>query len=198
MAGLASALALSDIGISSIVFDRRSEDELMEGAGINLQPRAVDDLNSLGVPTTSLLDAGNAITKQSYYLPDGRHVFTLEKNGKDGSPGQIAVHRGDLLRLLLDVAATKENVNVTMNTCVHHFDKKSDSDHLQVSVYGTGINGNSNEPHRQVAGSVLLGADGIFSNIRRQMILSRNGSNDDHIQYHGITHYRGVCNNFPT
>jgi len=197
VAGLASAIALSDIGIECTVFDRRSNDELLQGAGINLQPQAVEDLNSLGLSTTMLLDAGNTITKQLYYFPDGRLVCTLDKTGNDGSPGQIAIHRGELLRLLLKVTSSKENVKVVMNHCVRNFDQTSDSISISVEALGD-MTINAGQQNKRFSGSMLLGADGINSKIRKQMMSSQDGCNNDDLQYHGITHYRGVADDFPS
>ena len=42
---------------------------------------------------------------------------------------------------------------------------------------------------------MVLGADGINSSIRKQIISSRGGNNDPR-HYHGSTHYRGVAEDF--
>ena len=195
VSGLAAAIALSDIGIESILLDRRSRDELMDGAGINLQPEAIEALNSLGVSTRMLMEVGATITKQSYYFPDGRHVCSLDKSGQDGSPGQIAIPKGELLRLLLDVAASKNNVKLLTGHCVCDVDQKSSSDSISISVKAG--KDCTSESSLRFTGSVLLGADGINSNIRKQMTSSQDGNKDPR-QYHGTIHYRGVVEDFPS
>ena len=94
--GLAISIALSDLSLPSIVLERRSNDDLLTGgAGINLQEKAITCLNELGVSTSSIIENGNVILKQSYYCPDGRHVCTLDKKGsREGNPKQVAIHRG--------------------------------------------------------------------------------------------------------
>ena len=63
--GAACALALADLDIKSIILDQRSRHKLMDGAGINLQWGAIEALNSLGVTTASLVQAGNVIQKKA-------------------------------------------------------------------------------------------------------------------------------------
>ena len=191
--GAACALALADLDIKSIILDQRSRHKLMDGAGINLQWGAIEALNSLGVTTASLVQAGNVIQKQSYYCPDGRHICTLDKKsgkGGDDTPGQIAIHRGKLLQLLLD--ASDSNDSIQLLTQHRVLDVQCSPDKVIVKAEDKQSNSVS------FTGSIALGADGIHSNIRKENFIGHTKKKKDPRRYHGITHYRGVANNFPT
>ena len=113
--GLASALAISSLSLPVTIIERSSRESLISsGAGINLQEKAIECLNELGITTSSLIDHGNVILKQSYYCPNGRLVCALDKASKDPcsqNPGQISIHRGALMKLLLErVEEQKERI----------------------------------------------------------------------------------------
>mmetsp|Transcript_30859 Transcript_30859/g.57167 ORF Transcript_30859/g.57167 Transcript_30859/m.57167 type:complete len:659 (-) Transcript_30859:162-2138(-) len=190
VAGIASAIVLKNAGLDAILLEECSRDALTEGAGTNLQAKAIVALNSLGVSTSTLIEAGAVITKQSYYCPDGRHVGTLDKSGDGTTPGQIAIDEGKLSDLLLETAASKD-IEVLMNHHVSAIRQKSSSGTVGVKAKDT-----LTDDLLVLDGSMVLGADGINSKIRREHV---SGSEKrDHRHYHGMTIYRGVVENFPS
>lgn len=204
VAGTATALALEhNLDIKPIIFDERTKWQLTAGtAGINLQAEAIRALNKLGISTTSLIQAGNAIKKQSYYCPDGRLVSTLDKEignhtAKNGPiiPGQIAIHEGILAQMLLDTAASK-GIKVMTS---HRVAKVTSNTATQISVGVEEIQScKENEMcdnqwirKHKYDGAMLIGADGIDSSVRKQNLqhcpkqcLKRD---------HGMTQYCGVA-----
>jgi len=188
--GVACAVVLKDAGFDPVIIDQCSMEKLLEGAGINLQYKAIQILNSIGLSVSSLSAAGCPIAKQSYYLPDGRHVASLDKSARDGIPGQIGIHRGALVHLLLGLAEAK-GVTLKMQHRVTAVVQRSSSDKVSIRAkeYKT------NKP-LLLDGSMVLGADGVNSMIRKYYV--SGNTNKDPRHYHGHTHYRGVCESFPS
>ena len=205
IAGTSCALALErNLDIKPIIFDERSECKLTKGAGTNLQAEAIAALDQLGIPTESLIQAGTVIKKQSYYCPDGRLVSTINKEigtMKDGSviPGQIAIHEGKLCQMLLD-AATSKGIEIKTS---HRVANITSNTSTQVSVEVEEI---QSCKHNQMCdnpwvrnhafeGAMLIGADGIKSDIRKKNI--QHCPKQCHKKNHGMALYRGVAKSFP-
>ena len=188
--GIAAGIALSNIGLKSTILDQRSSDKLFSGAGINLQAKAINALNDLGISTKSLIERGKVIKTQSYYLPDGRLVCNIDKKEEDGKPAQIAIHRGDLVQLLLDVANSRGIELLTNHRVVEVVQKSCPKEPVMVKSQLT-----TSTEHAIFYGPMVIGADGIHSRIRNQNI--SGNQNIDPLHYHGVTHYRGVVENFP-
>lgn len=189
VAGVASAIALLDCGLDPVILEQRSGSKLVGGAGINCQATAISALAKFGVPIEVMKKSGRVIKKQSYYAPDGRHVGSLDKSGTGDVPGQIGIHRGKLVQLLMDVAKSRD-IAVLMRHHVSTIDTKSTPGKIIVKA-----DIRSNALPTVLEGSMVLGADGINSLVRRHYI---SGNRDaDPQRWHGATHYRGVCENYP-
>ncbi len=205
IAGTSCALALErNLDIKPIIFDERSECKLTTGAGTNLQAEAIAALDQLGISTESLIQAGTVIKKQSYYCPDGRLVSTINKEigtMKDGSliPGQIAIHEGKLAQMLLD-AATSKGIEIKTS---HRVANITSNTSTQVSVEVEEIqscrhNQMCDNPwvrNHAYKGAMLIGADGINSDIRKKNI--QHCPKQCHKKDHGMALYRGVAKSFP-
>eukprot|EP00581_Thalassiosira_minuscula_P007122 CAMPEP_0183702994 /NCGR_PEP_ID=MMETSP0737-20130205/905_1 /TAXON_ID=385413 /ORGANISM="Thalassiosira miniscula, Strain CCMP1093" /LENGTH=466 /DNA_ID=CAMNT_0025929689 /DNA_START=195 /DNA_END=1595 /DNA_ORIENTATION=- len=190
VAGLCSAIGLLECGLDPVVLEQRSGNKLEGGAGINCQAAAIDALATFGVPIETMKENGRVIKKQSYYTPDGRHVSSLDKSGKGDTPGQIGIHRATLVKLLLDVAKSRE-IDVLFKHHVSSIDQTSNPNAITVRSEIR-----SNSIPLIVQGSMVIGADGLNSLVRRHYI---TGNRDRDPQcWHGATHYRGVVENFPT
>lgn len=196
--GLATSIALSNLSLPSIIFESRTYDDLIEsGAGINLQAKAIECLNDLGISTASIIESGAVILKQSYYCPDGRHVCTLNKEGpKGGTPKQVAIHRGALMKLLLSKMNEKNGmVQLFDQVNIQGATNKDDSVVVEImSEKENDLTNATGSSRRLINGSMLLAADGINSKLRDQMF---NHKKTDPRTYHGVTHYRGVTKEFP-
>jgi 2-polyprenyl-6-methoxyphenol hydroxylase-like FAD-dependent oxidoreductase len=191
ISGASSALALASLGIRVVIFENRDRHFIMGGAGINLQASAIGDLKDLGLTTEALKSVGNVTKTQSYYTPDGRLVCALDKSGKsEEDPGQISVHRGGLLGLLLEACDKNDNIQILTNHKVVSIDNEPDKVVLKVEDRKT-------KNQMAFTGSMCIGADGVHSKIRKHNILRNQKEWDDPRRYHGVTHYRGVCDTFP-
>jgi salicylate hydroxylase len=174
--GLSAALGLAQKGIASIVLEQAPE--LGEiGAGIQLGPNAFHSFDYLGVGDTAremavyidhlrLMDAMTAEDIVSIPLNEPfRERF--------GNPYAV-VHRGDLHGVLLKGCRANDLIELRVDSEVMTYDQDGDQ------VTATLSNGD------RVAGRALIGADGLWSNVRKQMI------GDDPPRVAGHTTYRSV------
>ncbi|MFC7473336.1 3-hydroxybenzoate 6-monooxygenase [Dankookia sp. GCM10030260] len=174
--GLAAALGLARKGIASIVLEKAAT--LGEiGAGIQLGPNAFHAFDTLGVGDTAramavyidqlrLMDAmaGGEITHID--LGEGfRRRF--------GNPYAV-IHRGDLHGVFL--RACREDPLIELRTAseVVDFDQDGGSVTARLATGGT------------ATGAALIGADGLWSNIRRRVV------GDGAPRVSGHTSYRSV------
>lgn len=174
--GLATAIGLAHKGIASLVLEKASQ--LGEiGAGIQLGPNAFHAFDYLGVGETAramavyidklrLMDAltGHEIT----HIPLGE---TFRK--RFGNPYAV-VHRGDLHGVFLKACMDHPLVTLRVSSGVEGYGQAGDT----VTVFLT--NG------ERIEGCALIGADGLWSNIRRQLV------GDGAPRVSGHTTYRSV------
>ena len=174
--GLAAALGLARKGIKSIVLERASRFGEI-GAGIQLGPNAFHAFDYLGIGDQArsqavyidklrLMDAVSA--KEIMHIPlgdDFRAFF--------GNPYAV-VHRADLHMVLLK--ACQESDLVQLRTAQNVQSYENLSDHVRVNIAG----------EQDVEGDFLIAADGLWSNIRRQLV----GDGDPVVSGH--TTYRSV------
>lgn len=174
--GLATAIGLAQQGVASLVLEKSAI--LGEiGAGIQLGPNAFHAFDFLGVgeraramavyiDSLRLMDAlsGDEITR----IPLGK-----EFNAHFGNPYAV-VHRGDLHGVFLK--ACKAHPLVTLRT------------NAGVTSYANTKNGAiaTLENSEIVEGAALIGADGLWSRVRVQML------NDGAPRVSGHTTYRSV------
>ena len=174
--GLATALSIADQGHRAIVLERaRRFAEI--GAGIQLGPNAFRALDQLGV--------GDRARERAVFIDElrfmdgttGERVAGMPLTGayrtRFGNPYAV-VHRGDLYQTLLEACRAKENVELHAATPVVRYEQNAD---VVTALTATG------EAFRGVA---LIGADGIRSGIRGQLV----GDGGPRISGHSI--YRSV------
>lgn len=174
--GLAAALGLARKGIKSIVLERASRFGEI-GAGIQLGPNAFHAFDYLGV--------GDQARSQAVYIDKLRLMDAISAEeithiplGDDfrtffGNPYAV-VHRADLHMVLLKACQESDLVQLRTTQNVQSYDNVSD--HVRVSVAG----------ERDIEGDFLIAADGLWSNIRRQLV----GDGDPMVSGH--TTYRSV------
>ena len=174
--GLAAALALAQKGIPSLVLEKASQ--LGEiGAGIQLGPNAFHCFDRLGigdaaramavyVDTLRLMDA----------MADGEiaHIDLGETFRKRFGNPYAVVHRGDLHGVLLKGCRDHELIELRTNADVTGYDQDG------TVVAARLANGET------VRGTALIGADGLWSNVRRQVTA------DGAPRVSGHTTYRSV------
>jgi salicylate hydroxylase len=157
--GLALALALSQAGHRAVVLERRAEFET-EGAGIQLGPNGVHVLRRLGIADALQASVGEP---ECIAVHDGRSGHTLARlplgtwiAARHGAP-YWATHRGDLHAALL--AALSGEPRATLRAGCE----------VASAAMGDGVVATCATGER-IAGSLLVGADGLWSAVRQTML----------------------------
>jgi 2-polyprenyl-6-methoxyphenol hydroxylase-like FAD-dependent oxidoreductase len=173
--GLTAALTLHARGIDSTVIERAHELRPL-GVGINLLPRAVRELDELGLGDD--LD-GIAVAPEaiSYYDSDGTLLFR-EPRGIEGGYGypQYSVHRGELQMVLL--AAVRDRLGpgaIRTGAALIGFTETE----RDVRVHTAG---------GELTAGVLVGADGVHSTVR-----ARLHPEPDPLLWSGVRMFRGAA-----
>ncbi|MFF7726042.1 3-hydroxybenzoate 6-monooxygenase [Streptomyces sp. NPDC008001] len=174
--GLAAALSVARQGHRATVLER--SDVFGEvGAGIQLGPNAFRALDGLGVGTAVRARAVLIDELQFMDGTTGERIARMPLTGayreRFGNPYAV-VHRGDLYQALLDACRAHPAVTLLGGQFVVRYEQ----DAAGVTVVTcTG---------RTFRGDVLVGADGIRSAVRRQLV----GDGDPRVSGHTI--YRSV------
>jgi len=174
--GLAAALALAQKGIGSLVLEKAAQ--LGEiGAGIQLGPNAFHCFDRLGVGEAA---RGMAVYIDTLRLMDAMtdgeitHIDLGETfRTRFGNPYAV-VHRGDLHGVLLKACRDHALIELRTSADVTGYDQD------ETGVAAKLANGET------VRGAGLIGADGLWSNVRRQV----TGDGDPRVSGH--TTYRSV------
>jgi salicylate hydroxylase len=157
--GLALALALSQAGHRSVVLERRAEFDT-EGAGIQLGPNGVHVLRRLGIADALHASVGEPECIAVHDGPSGRMLARLPLGAwlaaRHGAP-YWAMHRRDLHAALL--TALSREPRVALRTGCE----------VTAAALGDGVVATCASGER-VAGSVLVGADGLWSAVRQTML----------------------------
>jgi 2-polyprenyl-6-methoxyphenol hydroxylase-like FAD-dependent oxidoreductase len=174
--GLAAALGLAQKGIRSILLEKSAS--LGEiGAGIQLGPNAFHAFDYLGV--------GEAARRMAVYIDQLRlmDALTAEEithvdlgdafRSRFGNPYGV-VHRGDLHGVFLRACRESKLIDLRVSSEVVGYDQDGSSVSARLA---------SGE---RVTGSLLVGADGLWSNIRKQVTA------DGAPRVSGHTTYRSV------
>jgi salicylate hydroxylase len=158
IAGLSAAIALARIGLSCRVLERAAAYS-EEGAGLQLGPNGVRALERLGLwpalapqcfspPCLRIMDAMSGELVRSFAL----EIF----NTRFGAPYRV-LHRRDLLKLLLAEARALKSVELLTG---HEVTALSWSNHDPVLLLGP----------KKLAAQAVIGADGLNSVMRRNLI----------------------------
>jgi 2-polyprenyl-6-methoxyphenol hydroxylase-like FAD-dependent oxidoreductase len=166
--GLAAALALRREGFEPAVYERAPA--LLEvGAAIAVWPNAFSVLEGLGLGETVLARAGR-IRSVRWLGREGQEYnhFALPETGAPA----VALHRADLQGALLRSLPPE---SIHLGETFTGFDESSDE--LRARF----------DDGSEVACDVLVGADGLHSRVRAQLL------GDDEPVYRGYTVWRGVA-----
>ncbi|MEP6679060.1 MAG: 3-hydroxybenzoate 6-monooxygenase [Betaproteobacteria bacterium] len=174
--GLAAALGLARANFRVKVLERSSA--LGEiGAGIQLGPNAFHAFDALGI--------GDAARRMAVYIDrlrlmdavSGEEITQVPLDGpfraRFGNPYAVA-HRGDLHGVLLQACRDSPLVELAARSEVVSYEQ--DATCVTARLSGG----------EAVAGAALIGADGLWSNVRRQVV----GDGAPHVSGH--TTYRSV------
>jgi 2-polyprenyl-6-methoxyphenol hydroxylase-like FAD-dependent oxidoreductase len=174
--GLACALALGRRGHRVVVLERHSEFTEL-GAGIQLAPNGLHALDLLGVGD-AVRAAGTPMRELRFMDGvSGEHVASLPLTGnyqrRFGQP-YVVVHRADLHGQLLDACRSAPSIELRAGCRVTGYAQTADTATVRLASGET------------VTGTAVIGADGIHSQIRRQLV------GDGAPRVSGITVYRAV------
>lgn len=178
--GLILALSLKEIGIQCRVYDAVPALSAV-GVGINLLPHAVRELDELDL-VPALDEVGIRTKDASYFNRFGQHIYTEPAGEAAGYPWpQFSLHRGDMQMVFLK--AVRERLGEDSVVTGHRLTHVDLGDEV-VTAHFIGPNG---EELPSVRASVLIGADGIKSALRKQFYPDEG----DPI-YSGLTIWRGA------
>jgi 2-polyprenyl-6-methoxyphenol hydroxylase-like FAD-dependent oxidoreductase len=185
IAGLTAALSLHAAGIDAMVVDPVRELKPL-GVGINLLPHAVRELTELGLGE-QLAATGIETAEQAHFDRHGGLIWSEPRGcGLGYTWPQYSIHRGELQMLLL--AAVRDRLGrdaVRTSTAVTGFTEHDGTVAVQLSPRPNG-------PTRLHTAHLLLGADGLYSSVRRLL-----HPEDPPPRWSGVMMWRGTAEGAP-
>lgn len=178
--GLSAALAMANQGYSVTVCEQT--DEIKEvGAGLQLSPNAMHVMNALGVSTRLENLAFRPQHAVMRHYKSGASYFSvplgdacLQRYGAE----YWHVHRADLLQSLL-ASCEGQSIEIKLATAVIGYEQYANQSVRVLLQNGA-----------QIQADVLIGADGIHSNIQAHLLNQHNESS--HPQFTGQVAWRGT------
>lgn len=174
--GLAAALSIAKRRHDVVVLER--SDTFAElGAGIQLAPNGIHALDRLGL--------GDQIRNFAVRIDElrfmdgitGEHVVSMPLTGEYRRRFRnpyVVVHRGELYKLLLDTCRASPAIDLRASSTATGYQQNGSTATVLLDNGG------------RVTGDALIGADGVHSAIRRQLV----GDGEPRIS--GITVYRAI------
>ncbi|MEQ8443787.1 MAG: 3-hydroxybenzoate 6-monooxygenase [Alphaproteobacteria bacterium] len=174
--GLATALGLAQQGYASLVMEKASRFGEI-GAGIQLGPNAFHAFDYLGV--------GDAARSMAIYVDSLRLMDALSAEEicriplddafrtRFGNPYAV-IHRGDLHGVLLKGCESHDLIDLRTSSEVIDYDQTGDGVTVRLA------------DGERIDGAALIGADGLWSNIRKRVV------GDGPPRVSGHTTYRSV------
>ncbi|CUH99202.1 flavin-dependent oxidoreductase [Leisingera aquaemixtae] len=158
IAGLTLGLTLQQAGVPFRIFEAARELKPM-GAGINLQPNAVRELFDLGLEAE--LDAIGVRTRQlGFYSKLGKTIWEEPRGtGAGYAWPQYSVHRGALQMMLCRALAERAGAD-----CIETGARAAGFENTDGGAALLLADG------RRIDGGLVVGADGIHSALRAQMV----------------------------
>lgn len=174
--GLAAAIGLANKGFHSLVLEKASRFGEI-GAGIQLGPNAFHAFDYLGV--------GDAARAMAVYIDSLRLMDAIsgeeitripldEKFRARFKNPYAVVHRGELHKVFLTACENHPLVELRTDSTVQSY--QQDDDGVAVSL----------EDGTAIEGSALIGADGLWSNVRKQIIGDGNPRVSGHTTYRSV------------
>lgn len=195
--GLVTALTLHQIGVPCTVYESVRNLKPM-GVGINLQPNAVRELFDLGVTAEQLDAIGVPAREWALVGQNGKDIYS-EARGLDAGYHwpQYAVHRGAFHMMLYQLVCERLGPNaVQLGQRVTGYSLLPDGgvaahieylDATASNATSVAHDGTERPDASEVHGTLLIGADGIHSNVRATM-----HPNQPPIHWGGALMWRGT------
>ncbi|WP_018180663.1 3-hydroxybenzoate 6-monooxygenase [Jongsikchunia kroppenstedtii] len=174
--GMATALALANSGRAVHLVEQASEFGEV-GAGIQVGPNVMKMFDRLGViePINDIaFFPENLILKDALDSSEvARMPLDRDFRERFGYP-YATIHRADLHSVLVDACAGNDLVKLETGRKIVHVDQNPDGVSVQT------------ESGEELTGSILVGADGIWSGVRSQLIGDGEPRITGHIAYRAV------------
>jgi salicylate hydroxylase len=160
--GLTAALAIARRGFEVAVFDQAQRLEEV-GAGIQLSPNASRILLALGLRDQL---QRHVVTPEELRIIDARTARVLARaplgaaaERRYGAPYWV-IHRGDLQAVLVEALHARPGIGLHLGARVEDF---------TLTETGVTVSAHSAQGDFEHRGAALIGADGLWSNLRRSL-----------------------------
>ena len=174
--GLAAALACSQAGCHVRLYERAPAFSEV-GAGIQMGPNVVRVLQAWGLDDALRQVAAFPERLQVRHAPSGRELGVLRLGQtavqRYGAP-YATIHRADLHQLLLAALQRRESVWLNTGKAVRRFSESADAVNLRL------------DDGPEVEGDVLIGADGLWSGVRTQLLADGPPRVAGHLAYRAM------------
>jgi 3-hydroxybenzoate 6-monooxygenase len=176
--GLAAALALARKGHAVRVLEQSSEFKEI-GAGIQLGPNVFRMFEILGL-TEAI--KGLAAFPENLVMMDaltGEEVMRVPVGSKQfsarfGGYPYAVIHRGDMHRVYLEACQAEKNIELSVSRKAVRYEDKGDRVVLHM------------EDGEKIEGCALIGADGLWSRVRDQLLDDGKPRVSGHIAYRAV------------
>ncbi|MEO7939450.1 MAG: FAD-dependent monooxygenase [Burkholderiaceae bacterium] len=176
IAGLAASLACGRAGLPVQLVERAPEFQEV-GAGIQIGPNVTRILRDWGLGDAlaqvaslpDMLQVRSAVTGRAL----GSLPLGLDMRQRYGAP-YATLHRADLHQLLLQAVQAQGRAEMQLATQVLRFEQSTDGVDLVLANGGV------------QSGSVLLGADGLWSAVRQQLLDDAAPALTGHLAYRAL------------
>ena len=176
--GLAAALALSRRGYAVRVLEQSAEFKEI-GAGIQLGPNVFRMFEALGLTEAikgyaafpeNLVMMDGLTGEEVTRVPIGSEAFRTRFGGYP----YAVIHRGDMHRVYLEACQAERNIELSVSRKALRYDDKGDRVVLHM------------EDGEAIEGCALIGADGLWSRVREQMLGDGKPRVSGHIAYRAV------------
>ncbi len=173
--GLTTALALHKLGIKSTVYEQ-AEAFSEIGAGIWLQPNAVKILDWLGIKD-KMLEKGVELKRVDIAHSNLQPVKKLKNELLQDEQGNrtIAIHRGRLQQVLFDEFSQYGQIELGKK----YTSQSTENNKIQI-----------NFSEHQIQADMVLGADGIHSQVRQHLFPDSEIRRTGQICWRGISKFK--------